>query len=251
VKPIIEALQTMPYWLMSLLLLVENLILFALALWIGQLMRRRFAARPVARQPMATDALEISLVILTLLLNTGVTVAGLWLWRKGIVRFREDVGWLAWLDVFILILVMDFAMYFLHRIAHLKWIFPILHSTHHRYENPRPLTLFALNPAETVSFGLLWLLVISLYDASWLGMSVYLALNVAFGTIGHLGVEPFPDSVKRTPILKYLSTSTFHAQHHQNVSHNYGFYTLIWDKLFATLAPRYEEDFGRVSAKAK
>lgn len=250
-KPIIEALQTMPYWLMSLFLLVENLLIFALALWVGRLMRRKFAARPVAREPRATDALEISLVVLTLVLNTAVTVAGLWLWRKGIVRFREDAGWLALLDIFILILVMDFAMYFLHRIAHVKWIFPILHSTHHRYENPRPLTLFALNPAETVSFGLLWLLVISLYDASWLGMSIYLALNVAFGTIGHLGVEPFPDSVKRAPVLKYLSTSTFHAQHHQNLNHNYGFYTLIWDKVFGTLAPRYEEDFGRVPAQAK
>lgn len=249
-KPIIEALQTMPYWLMSLVLLIENLIIFGLALWIGHWLKRRYADRPVAGTPKATDAVEISLVVLTLLLNTAVTVAGLWLWRRGIVQFREDTGWRAWLDVLILIAVMDFAMYFLHRIAHVKWIFPLLHSTHHRYENPRPLTLFALNPAETVSFGLLWLLVISVYDASWLGMSVYLALNVAFGTIGHLGVEPFPDQVTRAPFLRYLSTSTFHAQHHQSLNHNYGFYTLIWDRLFGTLAPRYEEDFGRVPARS-
>jgi lathosterol oxidase len=250
VKQIIEALQTMPYWLMSLVLLIENLIIFGLALWIGQWIRRRYVARPVAYKPRPIDALEISLVVLTLLLNTAVTVVGLWLWRKGIVQFREDAGWRAFLDIFILIVLMDFAMYFLHRIAHIKWIFPILHSTHHRYENPHPLTLFALNPAETVSFGLLWLLVISLYDASWLGMSIYLALNVAFGTIGHLGVEPFPDFVKRAPFLKYISTSTFHAQHHQDVRHNYGFYTLVWDKLFGTLAPRYEEDFGRLPAQS-
>lgn len=247
---IIEALQTMPYWLMSLVLLIENLIIFGLALWAGHILRRRYVARPVAGKPLAMDALEISLVVLTLLLNTAVTVAGLWLWRKGIVQFREDMGWRAFLDIFVLIVLMDFAMYFLHRIAHIKWIFPILHSTHHRYENPHPLTLFALNPAETVSFGLLWLIVISLYDASWLGMSLYLALNVAFGTIGHLGVEPFPDSVKRTPLLKYISTSTFHAQHHQSMGYNYGFYTLIWDKLFGTLAPRYEDDFGRIPAES-
>jgi Delta7-sterol 5-desaturase len=250
VKPIIDALQTMPYWLMSLVLLIENLIIFGLALWVGRLLKRRYAARPVAGEARATDALEISLVVLTLLLNTAVTVAGLWLWRQGIVQFREDVGWRAWLDILILILLMDFAMYFLHRLAHVKCIFPLLHSTHHRYENPRPLTLFALNPAETVSFGLLWLLVISLYDASWLGMSIYLGLNVAFGTIGHLGVEPFPDSFQRAPLLKYLSTSTFHAQHHQNLNYNYGFYTLVWDRLFGTLAPRYAEDFGKIPAQS-
>ena len=248
---IIHALQVMPYWLMSLFLLLENLIIFALALLVGQWMSRKFAARPVAYAPKAVDTTQIVLTGSTLLLNTAVTVAGLWLWRKGIVHFREDIGWRALLDVFVLIIVMDFAMYFLHRIAHWKWIFPLLHSTHHVYENPRPLTLFALNPAEAVSFGSLWLLVIALYDASWMGMSVYLALNVAFGTIGHLGVEPFPDFVKRTPLLKLVSTSTFHAQHHQNLRHNFGFYTLIWDKLFGTLSPRYVEDFGRLPLRAK
>jgi lathosterol oxidase len=247
---IIHLLQALPYWLASLLLLMQNLIVFALALLAGRILTRRFAARPVAFKPKATDKLEISLVVLTIVLNTAVTIVGYWLWRKGIVEFRQDTGWLALLDVVILIVVMDFAMYVLHRLAHIKWIFPILHSTHHTYENPRPLTLFALNPAETVSFGLLWLLVISLYDASWLGMSIYLALNVAFGTIGHLGVEPFPDLVKRLPLVKLLSTSTFHAQHHQNLHHNFGFYTLIWDKLFGTLSPRYEEDFGRLPLEA-
>jgi Delta7-sterol 5-desaturase len=248
VDQIIHLLQALPYWLASLLLLIQNLMVFASALFIGQMIRRKFAARPVAHQPKAIDAGEISLVILTVLLNTAVTIAGFWLWRKGIVQFRTDVGWRALLDVFILIIAMDLAMYILHRLAHLKWIFPLLHSTHHRYENPRPLTLFVLNPAETMSFGLLWLAVISLYEASWLGLSIYLALNVAFGTIGHLGVEPFPDFIKQAPVLKYLSTSTFHAQHHQSLNHNFGFYTLIWDKLFATLAPRYQEDFGKLPA---
>lgn len=241
----------MPYWLASLGLLVENLFIFGLALFAGQIMSRKFAARPVALEPKALDAAEISFVVSTLLLNTLVTIAGYWLWRKGIVRFREDTGWRALLDVFQLILVMDCAMYFLHRIAHIQWIFPLLHRSHHAYEHPRPLTLFVLNPAETLSFGLLWLVVISLYDYSWLGMSVYLALNVACGVIGHLGVEPFPDFVKTAPILKYFSTSTFHAQHHQNTHHNFGFYTLIWDKLFGTLSPRYVEDFGRIAVQAE
>jgi sterol desaturase/sphingolipid hydroxylase (fatty acid hydroxylase superfamily) len=57
--------------------------------------------------------------------------------------------------------------------------------------------------------------------------------------------------VKRAPLVKYLSTSTFHAQHHQNLKYNFGFYTLVWDHLFGTLSPRYEEDFGRVPVAAK
>jgi hypothetical protein len=33
---------------------------------------------------------------------------------------------------------------------------------------------------------------------------------------------------------------------HQDITHNYGFYTLIWDRLFGTLRPDYRESFGRI-----
>lgn len=247
---IIRALETMPLALAALLFLAENLVIFGLALWGARLLKRRFAHRPVSRAPKPLEGREVMLAGLTVLLNTAVTVAGLWFWRAGIIEFREDMGWRAWLDVPVLILVMDLAMYFLHRVAHIRWIFPVLHGTHHRYEDLRPLTLFVLNPAEAISFGALWLAVITVYDASWLGMSVYLAINVAFGAVGHLGVEPLPDGWKRLPVLKYLSTSTFHAQHHRDRDYNFGFYTLIWDKAFGTLSPRYEAEFGRLSSDA-
>jgi sterol desaturase/sphingolipid hydroxylase (fatty acid hydroxylase superfamily) len=177
-------------------------------------------------------------------LNTAVTVAGLLLWRRGIVRFRDDVGPWAAVDVVVLLFVMDLAMYALHRLAHHRWLFPILHRLHHRFDRPRPLTLFVLNPVETLSFGALWLVVIALYPASWLGMSTYLALNVAFGVLGHVGVEPFPRAWVRWPGLRHIGTSTFHARHHADPSHNFGFYTLVWDRIFGTLSPDYDARFG-------
>jgi hypothetical protein len=106
------------------------------------------------------------------------------------------------------------------------------------------LILFALNPVETLSFGGLWLAVIAVYPASWLGMSVYLVLNVAFGTVGHVGVEPLPRAWVRWPILRHIGTSTFHAQHHARRGTNFGFYTLVWDRLFRTLDPEYEATFA-------
>ena len=228
------------------LLLVENIIVAALGLAVGGLLVRLHAARPVAAPPPPLSRLEVALSILTIVINTLVTVVGLYLWRAGLVRFRADVGIGVLLDVVVLILAMDLAMYVLHRVAHVRWLFPWLHRTHHIFDRPRPLTLFVLNPFETLSFGSLWLAVIVLYPASWLGMSIYLALNVLFGVIGHLGVEPFPDSWRRLPLLRQLSTSTFHAGHHNDLAYNYGFYTLIWDRLFGTLAPDYDERFGRL-----
>ncbi|MGC4031889.1 MAG: sterol desaturase family protein [Tepidisphaeraceae bacterium] len=138
------------------------------------------------------------------------------------------------LDALILLVVMDFAMYVLHRIAHHRLLFPLVHRTHHRYDRPRPLNLFVLNPFEVLGFGTLWLAVLCLYSFTWLGMILFLVLNLAFGTIGHLGVEPFPRSWKRLPIIKHMGSSTFHADHHQDEHVNFGFYTDIWDRLFRT-----------------
>jgi sterol desaturase/sphingolipid hydroxylase (fatty acid hydroxylase superfamily) len=170
------------------------------------------------------------------------------LWRWHIVRIRFDISSAAVaFDVLVLFLSMDFLMYVSHRLAHHPWVFDIIHATHHRYENPRPLTVFALNPAEVLGVGCLWRMVIALYPSSWLGIVIYLSLNVAFGLIGHLGVEPFPRLWLGTPLVRLISTSTFHAEHHNDKDHNYGFYTVIWDELFRTQAPTYSSHFRKAT----
>lgn len=231
-------------------LLVENLVVFLAAVIGGAWLRRRYAHRPVSLAPDELAGGEVAVAATTVLLNVLVTFVGLWAWRAGIIRFRADAGLRAWLDIPVLLLAMDFLMYWLHRTAHHPWVFPWLHRLHHQFDRPRPLTLFVLHPLENLSFGLLWLAVIAVYPASWLGMSVYLALNVFFGTLGHLGVEPFPDRWARTPFLRLIAGSTFHARHHQDLDGNYGFYTLIWDRLFGTLEAGYAEGFGRLPSGA-
>ncbi len=248
---LLGALRSLDLYTITALLLAENLVIFILAILLGHVLIRLFSHKPVALPPDTLSRTEIVLTLTTILLNTAVTVAGWWLWRHDIIQFRTDTGIWAWADVLLLLLVMDCAMYFLHRMAHIKVLYTILHKIHHKYDRPRPLTLFVLNPFETISFGVLWLAVIALYDASWLGMSIYLGLNVLFGLIGHLGVEPLPDSWRRIPLLGYLSTSTFHAQHHHDKEHNFGFYTLFWDRLFGTLSPHYAEEFGRLPAEER
>lgn len=225
------------------LFIIENAIVFSLAIVVGRAFLWFFAQRPVTPPAQSIQGWELGLALLNVIINSGITLLGLWLWRQGWIVFREDSGICAWIDVFVLMLIMDFAMYCLHRVAHSR-LFYFVHATHHKFERVRPLTLFVLHPAETLGFGMLWIVVICLYSASWLGMSVYLALNVAFGAIGHLGVEPFPSWWPRAFGLRQISTSTFHAQHHRDINHNFGFYTLIWDRLFNTLSPLYEDEFG-------
>jgi Delta7-sterol 5-desaturase len=75
-------------------------------------------------------------------------------------------------------------------------------------------------------------------------------LNVLFGLVGHLGVEPFPKAWVRLPLIRLISTSTFHAEHHGDRHHNFGFYTLIWDRLFGTISPDYLRDFERAQGSS-
>lgn len=239
-------IEEAPLWQAVAVLLLQNLVVFAFALALGEWLIRLCPEPRVAPPPPPLERLEVLVTISSVLLNTVVTIGGLFLWRAGWIRFRTDAGVWAWLDVVALLLIMDLAMYVLHRLAHHPWLYPILHRLHHRYDKPRPLTLFILNPAENLAFGLLWLVVCVVYPASWFGMSVYLVLNVVFGTVGHLGVEPLPGWWVRVPGLRWVAGSTFHARHHQDLGCNFGFYTLVWDGLFGTLRADYWETFGKL-----
>jgi lathosterol oxidase len=241
---LIKPLYTMPLGEAALWVTVENVLIFLVTLVIGHIAVKVFKTHAITEPPPPITPLEIMLAISCVLLNSLVTWVGVILWRAGIVQLRP-VGSLlnVVVDFLVLFFAMDFAMYVFHRVAHHPWLYPLIHDTHHRFENPRPLTLFVLNPFETLGFGALWLVVISIYPSSFVGMILYLTLNVAFGLMGHLGVEPFPNLWLKLPIIRYISTSTFHAEHHQDRHHNYGFYTVIWDRLFGTLSPDYGDDF--------
>jgi sterol desaturase/sphingolipid hydroxylase (fatty acid hydroxylase superfamily) len=224
-------------------LVVLNVGTFALALAAGCLAARVFRARRIVTEAGPLSRKELLYSASGIVVNTLITLAGWFLWRAGILVIRRDGGWYAVVDFLVLVLLMDFGMYVLHRVAHLPWFFPI-HRLHHEYDRPWALTLFVVHPLETFGFGMLWLVVIVLYSSSWLGLCLYMAANLAAGMLGHLGVEPFPAWWSRVPVLREVGTSTFHAQHHQDVEHNFGFYTLLWDRLFGTLFPRYDQTFG-------
>ncbi|TGK05075.1 fatty acid hydroxylase family protein [Leptospira semungkisensis] len=241
-------LQKIPYTWAALLFLIENLLIFTSSVYIGVLLSKHYVNRRITPIPSRIELREILFAISTIFFNTSVTLLGLWLWRSGYIHFRNDIGLFALLDVLILLFVMDAGMYLLHRIAHIRFIYPFAHRTHHHYDKPRPLTLFVLNPLEALGFGALWLLVLCGYDFSWLGMSVYLSLNVVFGTIGHLGVEPLSKRWLHFPLFRLFTTSTFHARHHQHEEYNFGFYTMIWDRVFGTLAP---QNFERIFTETR
>jgi sterol desaturase/sphingolipid hydroxylase (fatty acid hydroxylase superfamily) len=251
---LLDAFQALPLAGVMLFALVGDWLAFFLTLAVGHRLARRYRRKPTTPPPEPVTAKELWLATSCVLVNTLIAIAGILLWQHGVIHVRRALDWRVALDVLVLILAMDFQMYVFHRVAHLRWVFPLVHATHHEYNNPRPLTLFVLNPVETAAFGVLWLLVITVYTSSWLAIALYLAFNLAFGLIGHLGVEPLPASWIAIPVMREVSTSTFHAEHHLDAGRNFGFYTLLWDRLFGTISPTYRRDFlgaqERVAAPA-
>ncbi|WP_345948092.1 sterol desaturase family protein [Mucilaginibacter sp. PAMB04274] len=137
-------------------------------------------------------------------------------------------------DSLLLFLAMDLAMYLFHYAIHHSFAYKWVHRLHHTYQDPTPVDLYVLHPLETVGFGALWLMVLCAYAFNFYAVAIYLTLNVLFGIIGHLGIEPLPKRVQNKMPLKLLGTSSFHHNHHRDEGYNFGFYTSIWDRLFNT-----------------
>lgn len=174
---------------------------------------------------------DLYVSFLTLLLNISVMLIGVYLWKLGWVTLNESKTILAlFIEIVAIILVMDLLMYIFHYLVHHPIIYKVLHRKHHEHVSTNFLSLFVLHPLETLGFGLMMIFVFMWYDFSIFSITIYLFINLIWGTIGHLNREFFPKWSEKV----FLGTTEFHNQHHLNEQRNFGFYTSIWDRLFGT-----------------
>ncbi|GAA1395623.1 hypothetical protein GCM10009639_31030 [Kitasatospora putterlickiae] len=221
--------------------LAGNLALFTVALLAGGLLVRRFGDRRVTPPPAPPDRRERLLTVVAVLLNSAVGLLGWQLWRAGWIRLTTDPGPRALVDLLLFSLVMDALMYGGHWLAHRRRLYRLAHELHHAYPDPRPATLFVLHPLEVLGFGGAWITVLWLWPGmSVLALSGYIGVNLVFGLLGHLGVEPVPARVRRLAVFRWVALPMFHAGHHADPAVNLGFYTTVWDRLFGTIDPRYD-----------
>nr|WP_198999814.1 sterol desaturase family protein [Flavobacterium sp. ASV13] len=172
----------------------------------------------------------------TLICNTFITLLGYKLYEFGIIKIDFTPSILnILLDTLLLIVVMDFFMFCFHYLVHhLKWFYTI-HQLHHTHVETSVYSLYVLHPIETLGFGLIWLTSITVLHFNFISIIIYLILNLSYGIFGHLKTDLFPDFWYQSKITKWISTTKFHADHHKNESHNFGFYFTIWDKIFKTI----------------
>jgi sterol desaturase/sphingolipid hydroxylase (fatty acid hydroxylase superfamily) len=174
-------------------------------------------------------------VISTLFCNTLITLLGFQLYQYGILKIAFSSSALSvFLDILILVGLMDFFMFGFHYLAHqLKWFYPI-HKLHHTHVETNVYSLYILHPIETLGFGIIWLLIISVIQFNYISIIIYLILNLLYGIFGHLKKDVFPYFWDNSRLTKWISNTNFHNNHHRNESRNYGFYFTIWDRMFKT-----------------
>ncbi|ASU35068.1 Fatty acid hydroxylase superfamily protein [Mucilaginibacter xinganensis] len=139
--------------------LAENLAVTAIALFAGWA-----TLGLLKKRTKKATWTEWRICIITNLINTAVTFSGFWMWKHNYIQFSFDLDWRVISDFFVVLMLMDLAMYVFHYLVHHSAFYKIIHQFHHQYEHPIPIDLFVLHPLETVSFGILWLAVISLYS---------------------------------------------------------------------------------------
>jgi len=148
-------------------------------------------------------------------------------------------------QVLIIVLCMDFLMYWIHRAFHWGPLYKHFHSVHHAFHETisvhamcvHPVELFSIVPmlfiAPRVAYELFGLHPLSVYCAPY-----FMALH---GILEHCGYDDYLETLT----LGLMTGSKMHMVHHQASSKNYGFYGYFWDWLFGSKMT-YEEMVSKI-----
>ncbi|MEG0927298.1 sterol desaturase family protein [Chryseobacterium sp.] len=218
-----------PQWIMFSLVINVFLYLFSIGLYL--FIDKTCRKSKLQKQDHPVTKPDFYLSLLTVFCNSLVMLIGVFLWKNGWIEVENSLSpGIIVLEVIALLLLMDLLMYFFHYAAHLPFVYKLLHGKHHEHISTNYLSLFVLHPFETIGFGIMMLILLMVYDFSVVSVSIYLLINLIWGTIGHLNREFFPASFDKF----FVGTTRFHNQHHLEETKNFGFYTSIWDRLFGT-----------------
>jgi Delta7-sterol 5-desaturase len=78
---------------------------------------------------------------------------------------------------------------------------------------------------------------------------IFFLISTVINVYGHLGYEIYPAWLIKSNVGKWLNTSVSHNMHHKYFNGNYSFYTRIWDVLFGTIHPGYDNAMDGILTK--
>jgi lathosterol oxidase len=127
------------------------------------------------------------------------------------------------------LLFAETAIYWLHRMLHLRPLFRLLHAPHHRFREPNPLIAYAFHPVDSFTQSLPYHIYVFLVPTCFW---VYFPLFI-FSSFWTVLIH---DRVRWVPgwLLPLVNYGGCHITHHWFGHSNYGNYFTLWDRLCGT-----------------
>lgn len=193
----------------------------------------RFAGHRISQMPSMKVPPKERLVniavssVLSLLCVFGLT----YLLYDATFRAEPTSWWRVVLEVLAILLVYDFAYYWLHRLMHHKKLMRFVHGVHHRVRNPTAMESFYLHPLELFA-GLALLLACTwlVGPVSGYAFAAVFALHSSLNIVVHSGL------ISGHWLLRPIDhlTRKHHVHHMDDFAKNYASLTPLPDMLFGT-----------------
>jgi sterol desaturase/sphingolipid hydroxylase (fatty acid hydroxylase superfamily) len=142
-------------------------------------------------------------------------------------------AWRYLLEAVTVILIYDFAYYFMHRYPFHEWqILRGVHSVHHASRNPRVIDSLLLHPVETIlGLGLFFGSAALVGGVHIYTLGVLFTAYTAFNILNHAGID-----IPRFPFKTLGVLAAKHDRHHHSMlSGNYASITPLPDIIFGTV----------------
>ena len=170
-------------------------------------------------------------------LNSAVSIALIFFLMFGFgdyLYYDHPIAWWRYvLEAITVILIYDFAYYFMHRYPFHEWkLLRAVHSVHHAARNPRVIDSLLLHPIETVlGLGLFFGSVALVGGVHIYTLAALFITYTAFNILNHAGVD-----VPRFPLKTLGVLAAKHDRHHHSMrSGNYASITPLPDIIFGTV----------------
>jgi sterol desaturase/sphingolipid hydroxylase (fatty acid hydroxylase superfamily) len=217
------------------------------------LRRSRLCDRRIQRGSPGHDVVvhELSHTAGAILTGAALSALCAWLFRRGVIVVdhgptsplrivAECVGYF---------LALDAHQYLVHRLMHTRWLFRHVHAVHHRSKTPSALTAFSFHPVEMAALGAYFPLALSVHCFHVHAVVLFGVIGFFANTVPHCGYELAPAWWYRCRLTRWWLTPYFHDVHHQRTIHNFGACTTIWDRVFGTIQPDFEQRFAELHAR--
>ena len=141
--------------------------------------------------------------------------------------------WPIWTQAILMILVVDFLRYWLHRAAHTNQYLWRLHAVHHSVQQLYWLNTARFHPLEKVLQMMLDSLPFLIMGVNAQVLALYYLAYASNGFLQHANIQ-----FRFGPLNYLIGTADLHRWHHslrpEESNANYGNNVIIWDLLFGT-----------------